>query len=49
LDRQNNSGDLIMPDIEAEKTNGKKIKIDLDPKEWIIIGIVIILVTYLLQ
>jgi hypothetical protein len=49
LDRQNNSGDLIMPDIEAEKTNGKKIKIDLDPKEWIIIGFVIILVTYLLQ
>ena len=49
MDRQNNSGDLIMPDIEAEKTNGKKIKIDLDPKEWIIIGIVIILVTYLLQ
>jgi preprotein translocase subunit Sec61beta len=38
-----------MPDIEAEKTNGKKIKIDLDPKEWIIIGIVIILVTYLLN
>ena len=38
-----------MPDIEAEKTNGKKIKIDLDPKEWIIIGIVIILVAYILQ
>jgi hypothetical protein len=49
LDRQNNSGDLIMPDIEAEKTNGKKIKIDLDPWEWVIIGIIIILVTYLLQ
>ena len=26
-----------MPDIEAEKTNGKRIKIDLDPKEYIII------------
>lgn len=38
-----------MPDIEAEKTNGKKIKIDLDPKEWIIIGFVIIFVTYLLN
>ena len=38
-----------MPDIEAEKTNGKKVKIDLDPKEWIIIGIVIILVAYILQ
>ncbi len=38
-----------MPDIEAEKTNGKKIKIDLDPKEWIIIGVIIILVAYILQ
>jgi hypothetical protein len=38
-----------MPDIEAEKTNGKKIKIDLDPKEWIIIGVVIIIITYLVN
>ena len=48
MDRQNNSGDLIMPDIEAEKTNGKKIKIDLDPKEWIIIAIMVIVCTYLI-
>jgi preprotein translocase subunit Sec61beta len=38
-----------MADIEAEKTNGKKIKIDLDPKEWIIIGIIIILITYIVN
>ena len=48
MDRSIINGD-VMPDIEAEKTNGKKIKIDLDPKEWIIIGIVIILVAYILQ
>lgn len=38
-----------MPDIEAEKTNGKKIKIDLDPWEWIIIGIIVVLITYILN
>ena len=37
-----------MPDIEAEKTNGKKIKIDLDPKEWIIIAITVLGVVYLI-
>ncbi len=37
-----------MADIEAEKTNGKKIKIDLDPKEWLIIAIMIITCTYLI-
>ena len=26
-----------MPDIELEKNNGKSAKIDLDPKEYIII------------
>ena len=31
-----------MPDIEAEKTNGQKIKIDLDPWEWLIIGVVVV-------
>ena len=40
---------IIMSDIEAEKTNGKKIKIDLDPREWIIIGVVIIIITYLIN
>lgn len=38
-----------MVDIEGEKNNGKKIKIDLDPLEWIIIGVVIILVAYILR
>jgi hypothetical protein len=38
-----------MPDIEAEKTNGKKIKIDLDPWEWIIIGVVIVALVVLTQ
>ncbi len=38
-----------MADIEGEKTNGKKIKIDLDPLEWVIIGFVIILVAYILR
>ena len=38
-----------MPDIEAEKTNGKKIKIDLDPKEWVIIGFIMIAIAYILQ
>jgi hypothetical protein len=38
-----------MPDIEAEKTNGKKIKIDLDPWEWIIIAAAVIIVTYLVN
>ena len=38
-----------MADIEGEKTNGKKIKIDLDPLEWVIIGIIIVLVAYILQ
>jgi len=33
-----------MADIELEKTNGKTAKIDLDPKEWIIIGVIIVLV-----
>ena len=28
---------IMSPDIEASKTNGKTIKIDLDPKEYIII------------
>ena len=42
-------GESIIPDIEAEKTNGKKVKIDLDPPEWIIIGIIIILVAYILR
>jgi len=36
-----------MPDIEAEKTNGKKIKIDLDPWEWVILGLIIIAIYYL--
>ena len=26
-----------MSDIEYEKTNGKRIGIDLDPKEWLMI------------
>ncbi len=38
-----------MSDIEAEKTNGKKVKIDLDPWEWIIIGFIIIAVSYILK
>jgi hypothetical protein len=38
-----------MPDIEAEKTNGKKIKIDLDPWEWIIIGVIIVALVVLTQ
>ena len=37
-----------MADIEAEKTNGKKVKIDLDPPEWIIIAIAAIIISYLL-
>ena len=36
-------------DIIAEKSNGKKIKIDLDPKEWIIIGIILIVLAYILR
>ena len=28
---------IIMADIELEKTNGKMAKIDLDPKEYLII------------
>ena len=38
-----------MADIEGEKTNGKKIKIDLDPWEWIIIGVFVTLIVYILQ
>jgi hypothetical protein len=38
-----------MADIEGEKTNGKKIKIDLDPLEWIIIGVVLVIITYLVN
>ena len=34
-------------DIEIEKTNGKSVKIDLDPWEYIIIGIIIVLVAYI--
>ncbi len=37
-----------MPDIEAEKTNGKKIKIDLDPLEWIIIAVMVTVCVYLI-
>jgi len=36
-----------MADIEAQTNGPKKIKIDLDPLEWIIIAIVIISCTYL--
>ena len=38
-----------MPDIEIEKTNGKSAKIDLDPWEWIIIGVVITIITWLIN
>tara|TARA_Y100000593_G_C4117246_1_gene240864 strand:+ start:136 stop:291 length:156 start_codon:yes stop_codon:yes gene_type:complete len=37
----------IMPDIEAQTNGTKKIKIDLDPPEWIIIAITVIIVSYL--
>jgi len=40
---------ITISDIEAEKTNGKKIKIDLDPREWIIIGFILIVLAYILQ
>ena len=36
-----------MSDIEIEKTNGKHVSIDLDPKEWIIIAITIITGMYI--
>lgn len=36
-------------DIELEKTNGKSVKIDLDPWEYIIIGIVSILIAYIIN
>tara|TARA_Y100000401_G_C8322947_1_gene226485 strand:- start:2270 stop:2389 length:120 start_codon:yes stop_codon:yes gene_type:complete len=36
-------------DIEIEKTNGKSVKIDLDPWEYIIIGIVAALIAYILR
>jgi len=39
----------VSSDIIAEKSNGKKIKIDLDPKEWIILGIVAIILAYILR
>ena len=39
----------FLADIEGEKTNGKKIKIDLDPWEWIIIGAFVTLIVYILQ
>lgn len=30
------------PDIVLRKDNGKEVSIDLDPKEWLIIAIIII-------
>jgi len=30
------------PDIVVKKTNGKEVSIDLDPKEWLIIAIICI-------
>lgn len=38
-----------MPDIEIEKNNGKSAKIDLDPWEWIIIGVIITIITWLIN
>jgi len=38
-----------MPDIEAQTNGPKKIKIDLDPKEWLIIAIATIIIVYLLN
>lgn len=35
-------------DIEIEKTNGKSIKIDLDPWEYIIIGIVCAIIAHII-
>lgn len=37
-----------MPDIEGEMNGKKRIRIDLDPKEWIIIAIMVIVCTYLI-
>jgi hypothetical protein len=36
-----------MPDIELNKTNGKHVTIDLDPKEWVIFAIAIITGMYI--
>tara|TARA_R100001443_G_scaffold108213_1_gene118502 strand:+ start:365 stop:484 length:120 start_codon:yes stop_codon:yes gene_type:complete len=38
-----------MVDIELEKTNGKSARIDLDPKEWIIIGVVVVLIMLIIH
>ena len=39
-------GRVLMADIEAQTNGPKKIKIDLDPLEWLIIAITIIVVSY---
>jgi len=36
-----------MPDIDLEKTNGKHVTIDLDPKEWFLICVTIITGMYI--
>ena len=36
-----------MPDIELNKTNGKHVMIDLDPKEWLLICITILTGMYI--
>jgi len=41
-------GRVQMVDIEAQTNGPKKIKIDLDPLEWLIIAITIIVVSYLI-
>jgi hypothetical protein len=38
-----------MPDIEAQTNGPKKIKIDLDPLEWFIIGVVVVILSVLLR
>jgi len=38
---------LALADIEAQTNGPKKIRIDLDPLEWLIIAIMVITCTYL--
>lgn len=43
-------GGLNISDIEIRNgTKPKLISIDLDPKEWVIIGIIIIIITWLIN